>query len=63
MIRAALVFFALAIVAYIMGATGVAGFSMDIARILLVVFLVLAAIGVALGLIAGSGGSRPKGIS
>lgn len=62
MIRASLVFFALAIVAYVMGATGVAGISMDIARILLVVFLVLAAIGFGLGLIAGSCGSRPKRI-
>lgn len=64
MLRAALVFFVLAIVSYLVGATGVAGLSMDIARILLVVFLVLAAIGVALGLIAGnSDDSRPKGIT
>ncbi len=53
MFRAALVFFALAILAYILGATGVAGVSMEIGRILLVVFLVLAALGAAVGLISG----------
>ena len=59
MLRAALAFFVLAIIAYILGATGVAGISMDIGRILLVVFLVLAVIGVAVGLI---GGGRPKDV-
>ncbi len=59
MLRAALAFFVLAILAYILGATGVAGVSMEIGRILLVVFLVLAVIGVAVGLI---GGGRPKDV-
>ncbi|MGE0529634.1 MAG: DUF1328 family protein [Bdellovibrionales bacterium] len=59
MLRAALAFFVLAILAYILGATGVAGISMDIGRILLVVFLVLAVIGVAVGLL---GGRRPKDV-
>jgi uncharacterized membrane protein YtjA (UPF0391 family) len=59
MLRAALAFFVLAIIAYILGATGVAGMSMDIARVLLVVFLVLAVIGVAIGLI---GGGRPRDV-
>lgn len=62
MLRAALVFFVLAILSYIVGATGLAGMSMDIARILLVVFLVLAAIGVAAGLVTGNNKSPPKGI-
>ena len=57
MLRAALIFFVLAVLSYILGATGVAGLSMEIARILLVVFLVLAIIGVAAGLISGG---RPK---
>ncbi len=57
MLRAALIFFVLAVLSYILGATGVAGMSMEIARILLVVFLVLAVIGVAAGLISGG---RPK---
>lgn len=59
MLRAALAFFVLAILAYILGATGVAGLSMDIGRILLVVFLVLAVIGVAAGLISGG---RPRDV-
>lgn len=59
MLRAAFAFFVLAIFAYILGATGVAGVSMEIGRILLVVFLVLAVIGVAAGMI---GGGRPKDV-
>ena len=59
MLRAALAFFILAIVAYLLGAGGVAGMSMEIGRVLLVVFLVLAVIGVAVGLI---GGGRPKDV-
>lgn len=59
MLRAALAFFVLAIIAYLLGATGVAGISMDIGRVLLVVFLVLAVIGAAIGLI---GGGRPKDV-
>ncbi len=44
MVRAALAFFILALVAYIFGATGFAGVSMDIGQTLLGVFLVLAVI-------------------
>jgi uncharacterized membrane protein YtjA (UPF0391 family) len=40
----AIVFFVLALVAAVVGARGVAGISMDIARILVFVFLVLAVI-------------------
>lgn len=56
MLRAALSFFALAIIAYILGATGLAGVSMEIGRALLVVFLVLAVLGVAVSLINSGGG-------
>ncbi len=59
MLRAAFAFFVLAIISYILGATGVAGISMDIGRTLLVVFLVLAVIGVAVGII---GGGRPRDV-
>lgn len=41
MIRAAIAFFVLALIAFALGAGGVAGISMDIGRILLIVFLVL----------------------
>lgn len=40
----ALLFFALAIVAALIGARGVAGISMDIARLLVIAFLVLAVV-------------------
>ncbi|WP_435334911.1 DUF1328 domain-containing protein [Haloarchaeobius sp. TZWWS8] len=40
----AVLFFVLAIVAYVLGARGVAGLSMDIAKLLIVIFVVLAII-------------------
>jgi len=42
MVRAAILFFVLALVAMVFGMTGFAGVSMDIGRTLLIVFLVLA---------------------
>jgi uncharacterized membrane protein YtjA (UPF0391 family) len=42
MLRAALSFFILALLAFAIGATGFAGLSMDIAKILIAVFVVLA---------------------
>jgi uncharacterized membrane protein YtjA (UPF0391 family) len=44
MIRAAIAFFILALVAYFIGASGIAGVSIEIGKLLLVVFLVLAVI-------------------
>lgn len=44
MVRAAISFFILAIIAFIFGAYGIAGLSMNIGKTLLVVFLVLAII-------------------
>ncbi len=54
MLRAALMFFILALVAMLLGASGFAGMSMEIGRILLLVFLVLAVISGITGLITGS---------
>ena len=59
MLRAALVFFVLALVAMVFGATGVAGVSMDIGQTLLVVFLILAAIAFVGGLLTGRRPSVP----
>ena len=59
MLRAALVFFVLALVAMVFGATGVAGVSMDIGQTLLVVFLILAAIAFVGGLLTGRRPSIP----
>jgi len=42
MLRAAIAFFILGIVAILLGVTGVAGVSIEIGKLLLVVFLVLA---------------------
>lgn len=51
MLRAALGFFILALVATILGASGVAGVSMEIGRSLLVIFLILAIISFAVGVL------------
>lgn len=53
MIRAAIGFFVLALVAFLLGANGIAGMSIEIGRILLFVFLVLAVISLVGGLITG----------
>ncbi len=44
MIQAAIGFFVLSIIAMIIGATGIAGVSFEIAKIFLIVFLILAII-------------------
>jgi uncharacterized membrane protein YtjA (UPF0391 family) len=53
MIRAAIAFFVLALVAYALGAYGFAGLSIDIGQALLVVFLVLALISFVFALATG----------
>lgn len=58
MVRAAIGFFVLALVAILLGASGVAGVSMDIAKTLLVVFLVLAVLSFVASLITGRGNGR-----
>ena len=53
MLRAALGFFVLALIAVVFGASGVAGVSMEIGRMLLVVFLILAVISFVIGIVSG----------
>jgi uncharacterized membrane protein YtjA (UPF0391 family) len=53
MLRAALVFFVLALVAILFGATGFAGMSMEIGKTLLVIFIALAIISGVISLITG----------
>ncbi len=53
MIRAAISFFILAIIAYFLGAYGMAGLSMEIGKVLLVVFLVLAVVSFIASLVSG----------
>ena len=55
LISIAIIFFIIAIVAYVLGARGVAGMSAGIGRTLLFVFLVLAVIMVIVGLVGGRG--------
>lgn len=55
MLRAAIAFFILALIAILFGATGFAGVSMEIGRTLLIVFLVLAALSFIGGLFTGRG--------
>ncbi|MGZ3721419.1 MAG: DUF1328 domain-containing protein [Bdellovibrionales bacterium] len=55
MLRAAIAFFVLALVALLLGASGIAGVSMEIGRTLLFVFLVLAVISFVASLISGRG--------
>ncbi len=53
MLRLALLFLVIALIAMVLGATNVAGLSMDIAWILFVVFLVLAVISFAANALRG----------
>lgn len=53
MVRAALFFFVLALIALVFGATNFAGVSMDMGRLLLAVFLALAVISFLVSLITG----------
>lgn len=55
MLRAALGFFVLALLAVVFGASGVAGVSMEIGRMLLIVFLILAVISFVIGIVSGRG--------
>jgi uncharacterized membrane protein YtjA (UPF0391 family) len=59
MLRAALVFFVLGLVAIILGATGIAGISIDIGRTLLIAFLALAVISFLAGVL---GGKTPRSL-
>lgn len=61
MIRAAIAFFVLALIAFVLGATGIAGLSMEIGRILLIVFLVLAVVSFLVSLLTGRG-HGPRGL-
>jgi len=59
MINAAISFFILALVAFLFGAYGIAGLSMDIGKLLLLVFLVLSVISFLGHLISGRSSGRP----
>jgi uncharacterized membrane protein YtjA (UPF0391 family) len=56
MLRAAIMFFILAIIAAVLGLGNIAGLSMEIARILIVVFIILAIISGLVHIFRGKGG-------
>lgn len=53
MLRAAIAFFVLAIIAIALGSSGIAGLSLEAGRMLLTVFLVLAVISFVVSLVTG----------
>ena len=53
MIRAAIAFFVLALIAVLFGAYGIAGLSMEVGKVLLMVFLVLAVLSFVGSLVTG----------
>lgn len=53
MIRAAIGFFVLALISFLLGANNIAGVSMEIGRMLLIVFVALAAISFGVALFTG----------
>ncbi|HMN69857.1 MAG TPA: DUF1328 domain-containing protein [Bdellovibrionales bacterium] len=56
MLRAAIAFFVLALVSIVLGASGIAGMSMEIGRLLLFVFLILAVISFVANMVSGRSG-------
>jgi uncharacterized membrane protein YtjA (UPF0391 family) len=58
MVRAAIGFFVIALVAYFLGASGVGGLSMEIGRMLLIVFLILAAVSFVGSLVTGRSSTK-----
>jgi uncharacterized membrane protein YtjA (UPF0391 family) len=58
MLRAAITFFIIGLVAMIFGAYGIAGLSVEVGKVLLMVFVVLAIISFVVGLVRGDGNKR-----
>lgn len=56
MLRAAIIFFVIGIVAYLLGAGGIAGLSVEIGKVLLYVFLALAVISFVINAVSGRKG-------
>lgn len=59
MLRAAIAFFIIGLVAMLFGATGFAGVTLEVGRLLLFVFLVLAVVSFVISLLTGKGGKIP----
>jgi uncharacterized membrane protein YtjA (UPF0391 family) len=59
MLRAAIAFFVIGLIAIILGAGGIAGVSLEIGRTLLIVFVLLAVVSLLVSLFTGRG---PRGL-
>jgi uncharacterized membrane protein YtjA (UPF0391 family) len=61
MLRAAIVFFVIGLVAFFLGMNGVAGMSVELGKLLLGVFVALAVVGLLVSLVTGRriGGGHP----
>lgn len=59
MLRAAIAFFVLGLVAILLGANGIGGLSVDIGKTLLFIFLILAVISFIASLVMGKNVTRP----
>jgi uncharacterized membrane protein YtjA (UPF0391 family) len=53
MVRAAVVFFIIALIAMLFGAYGIAGITIEMGKLLLITFLVLAGVSLIVGLVSG----------
>ncbi len=58
MLRSAIVFFVLGLIAMLFGAYGIAGVSIEVGKVLLMVFIVLAILSFVVGLIRGGNGKH-----
>jgi uncharacterized membrane protein YtjA (UPF0391 family) len=58
MLRAAIIFFVLGLVAMLFGAYGIAGVSIEVGKVLLMVFIVFANLRCVVGLESGGGSGR-----
>lgn len=58
MLRAAIVFFVLGLIAMLFGAYGIAGVSIEVGKVLLMVFVVLAILSFVVGLVRGGNGKH-----
>lgn len=58
MLRAAIIFFVLGLIAMLFGAYGIAGVSIEVGKVLLMVFVVLAILSFVVGLIRGGNGKH-----
>lgn len=59
MLRAAIAFFILGLVAILLGANGVGGLSLDIGKTILFIFLILSVISFIASIVMGKRGPRP----